>query len=205
MKHFWNDRYNREEYIYGLAPNQFFAAQLSQWQPGRLLLPAEGEGRNAIHAAKQGWEVLAIDFSEAGRKKALQLASQEEVDLTYQIDDITRSPYPTQYFDAVALIYAHLPKAQQGPFLQQMDQTLRPGGTLLMEVFHHEQLGNTSGGPKKIDLLYHEDELQALLKGWQIHLLEKASIQLDEGDHHQGPAEVVRVVAQKPGLQEGNT
>lgn len=204
MKRFWNDRYNGEDYIYGLAPNRFFADQLSQLQPGRLLLPAEGEGRNAIHAAKAGWEVLAIDFSEAGRKKALHLASQEEVDLTYQIDDITHYPYPTQYFDAVALIYAHLPKGQQGPFLQQMDQTLRPGGTLLMEVFHHDQLGNTSGGPKNIDLLYHEDEVQALLKGWQIHLLKKASIHLDEGEHHQGPAEVVRVVAQKPGLQKGN-
>ena len=54
---FWNERYAVTDYIYGKAPNEFFVEQLSTLTPGRILLPAEGEGRNAVYAAKQGWDV----------------------------------------------------------------------------------------------------------------------------------------------------
>lgn len=50
----------RSRIAYGTEPNAFFKAQLDQLTPGRLLLPAEGEGRNAVYAAKKGWEVAAF-------------------------------------------------------------------------------------------------------------------------------------------------
>jgi hypothetical protein len=61
MIDFWNARYSAAEYAYGTEPNAFFKAQLDQLTPGRLLLPAEGEGRNAVYAAKKGWEVAAFE------------------------------------------------------------------------------------------------------------------------------------------------
>jgi len=76
MIDFWNARYAAAEYAYGTEPNAFFKAQLDQLTPGRLLLPAEGEGRNAVYAAKKGWEVVAFDQSDAGQKKALKLAKE---------------------------------------------------------------------------------------------------------------------------------
>ena len=70
----WNDRYSNPEYAYGTAPNEWFKEQLTHLPgKGRILLPAEGEGRNAVFAAKQGWEVSAFDPSEAGREKALPI------------------------------------------------------------------------------------------------------------------------------------
>ena len=73
---FWNERFGKEEFIYGTEPNQFFKEQLQNLEIGTLLLPAEGEGRNAVYAATQGWEVSAFDISEQGRVKAIFLAKQ---------------------------------------------------------------------------------------------------------------------------------
>lgn len=52
MKDFWNERYATDVYAYGTEPNAYFKACLDTIpKPGRLLLPAEGEGRNAVYAA----------------------------------------------------------------------------------------------------------------------------------------------------------
>jgi hypothetical protein len=48
MKEFWNERYANEEYAYGEEPNEFFKQELARLQPGRILLPADGEGRNGV-------------------------------------------------------------------------------------------------------------------------------------------------------------
>ena len=73
MKEFWNQRYQNEEYVYGKEANVFFSEQLQKLEPSTLLLPAEGEGRNAVFAAKLGWEVTGLDYSEEAKKKALKL------------------------------------------------------------------------------------------------------------------------------------
>ena len=85
MKDFWNDRYGRAEYAYGKEPNVFFKEQLDQLQPGKILLPAEGEGRNAVYAAEKGWQASAYDWSENAYKKAMQLAEEKKVNIDYQI------------------------------------------------------------------------------------------------------------------------
>ena len=64
MKEFWNARYNTESYAYGKNPNQYFKDQIGLLPPGKILLAAEGEGRNAVYAASLGWDVFAYDFSE---------------------------------------------------------------------------------------------------------------------------------------------
>lgn len=72
---FRNDHYSENKTVYGENPNEFFKEQLLKLKPGRLLLPAEGEGRNAVFAAKHGWQVDAFDYSEAAKMKALTLAT----------------------------------------------------------------------------------------------------------------------------------
>ena len=72
MKNFWNERYSEKEYVYGEKPNVFFAEQLRQIAPGTIVLPCEGEGRNAVYAAANGWEVQAFDTSIIGKSKAIQ-------------------------------------------------------------------------------------------------------------------------------------
>lgn len=65
----WDRRYNQEEYVYGVAPNVFLKSLLDTLPVGSILLPAEGEGRNAVYAAQLGWQVDATDLSEMGKKR----------------------------------------------------------------------------------------------------------------------------------------
>ncbi|MEL0011261.1 MAG: hypothetical protein VW868_06830 [Bacteroidota bacterium] len=73
MKEFWNQRYSEQGYAYGTEPNEFFKEALLSYKEelhlgsSRLLMPAEGEGRNAVYAAELGFKVTAFDVSEQAR------------------------------------------------------------------------------------------------------------------------------------------
>ena len=105
----WDTRFGKEEYAYGTRPNEYLKEKLTGLTPGNILFPAEGEGRNAVYAAKLGWNVSAFDISTEGRKKALKLADQNQVGIDYQIGELQTLGYQEEQFDAIALIYAHFP------------------------------------------------------------------------------------------------
>ena len=85
MQDFWNKRYAETEFAYGALPNEFLKEQLQNLSAGKILFVCEGEGRNAVFAAKQYWNVEAFDLSAEGKKKALQLAEQNNVTINYQL------------------------------------------------------------------------------------------------------------------------
>jgi SAM-dependent methyltransferase len=196
MKEFWNERFAQPEYIYGKAPNVFFKEQIKLLERGSLLLPAEGEGRNAVFAALNDWVVHAFDYSEAAKRKALDLAREYEVKIDYQIlhaDDFVSGGD----FDVVAMIYAHFAGSERNRLIKELENSLRQGGYLLMEVFSKNQLGRSSGGPKDLDLLYSKDEIRALFPNIDFIILEETMAALDEGAYHQGEAAVIRAVGVK--------
>src|SRR5680860_1842183 len=94
MDDFWNERYGIEEYVYGTEPNQFYKELLKKLSPGKILFPAEGEGRNAVFAAQNGWDVTAFDSSTEGKKKAEKLAAAKGVSVKYIICLLYTSPSP---------------------------------------------------------------------------------------------------------------
>lgn len=194
---FWDERYSQQEYIYGEEPNVFFAEQLNKLTPGKIILPCEGEGRNAVYAATQGWSVSAFDSSEAGRAKAIQLADKKGVSIDYIIDDALTVTYPDNSADVVALIYAHFPPAVRKQLLKKVITWLKPGGCVIMEVFNPEQLNNSSGGPKDASMLYTEDIIKEDLGSLRIALLQTTQTVLKEGAYHEGNADVLRFVGVK--------
>jgi SAM-dependent methyltransferase len=197
MKNFWNERYDNQEYIYGKTPNVFFAEQLESLQPGEILLPCEGEGRNIVFAALKGWQARAFDTSETGKIKAEKLAAENNVNIDYLIDDALTVQYPPNSFDAVAFIYAHFPPAIRKKIHQKAITWLKPGGKILLEVFNPKQLQNTSGGPKDLSMLCTEDMLLDDFDGLTIELIETKTIELNEGKHHKGKADIIQFVATK--------
>lgn len=196
MKQFWDERYAEPHFVYGEAANAFFESKLKELAPGKLLLPCEGEGRQAIYAAAQGWEVDAFDQSEVGREKALQWAAKAGLSFRYTLQDAT-SYRPKAEYDAVALIFAHLPATHRQQFHRNMAAALQPGGVLLLEGFTPAQLAYTSGGPKDISMLFTVEMLQADFASLEIEWLEEKQVVLNEGPYHQGEAAVIRLIARK--------
>ena len=86
MEEMWNNRYANKAYAYGTDPNKFFKDSIQRFAlSGDLLLPAEGEGRNAVYAAMHGFNVTAFDISIEGKKKALALANKHKVSIQYEV------------------------------------------------------------------------------------------------------------------------
>lgn len=196
MKNLWDERYSQPEYIYGIAPNEFFAEKLSELEKGDLLLPAEGEGRNAVFAAINGWNVTAFDFSAEGKKKAQELASQNKVDIDYKI--LAAANYRSaSKFEAIALIYAHFNSKDRALLFPQLQKSIADGGSLIVEVFSKKQLGRSSGGPKDPDLLYSLEEVKESFPNFKFSILEEVAVPLDEGPYHQGEGMVIRAVGMK--------
>ncbi len=191
---FWNEKYAGEEFHYGLKPNRFLELMLESRPAGRLLFPCEGEGRNAVYAAKLGWEVYAFDQSEVARDKALALAEREGVEIHYSLADAL--DYEAEVsFDAVALIYAHFPPSIRAGVHRKLSGQLKPVGELWVEAFAPGQIELNSGGPKNVEMLYTPELLEADFGHLQIRQAEITKYKLDEGPGHSGMGEVVRLRA----------
>lgn len=198
----WNDRYSNEEFAYGEQPNNYLKQQLEKLMRGAILFPAEGEGRNAVFAARMGWEVSAFDISSAGKQKAIRLASANEVSIDYQVGELEELTYTPEQFDAVALIYAHFPASIKSLYHQKIDQLLRKGGTVIFEAFSKKHLDYITrnekvGGPKELDMLFSKEEILSDFANYEVIELVEQEIELNEGVFHNGIGSVIRFVGRK--------
>jgi SAM-dependent methyltransferase len=198
----WNDRYRDKEFAYGEQPNNYLKEQLEKLPPGKILFPAEGEGRNAVFAASLGWQVCAFDISAEGQKKALQLAKKNNVSIDYKVGDLQTVNYKADQFDAIALIYAHFPADIKSALHKSLDKYLRSGGTIIFEAFskrHIEFIAKNEkvGGPKDIAALFSVEEIRNDFNNYDIIELMETEIDLHEGIFHNGQASVIRFVGRK--------
>ncbi len=198
----WDERYNSEAFAYGEQPNNYLKEQLEQLTPGTILFAAEGEGRNAVFAAKMGWKVAAFDISAEGKKKAMQLAAANNVTIDYQVGELQTLNFTVDQFDAIALIYAHFPAAIKSSIHKMLDKYLRGGGTIIFEAFSKKHLDYLAkdekmGGPRDIESLFSVEELRADFPNYEIVELAEMEIELNEGAFHKGTGSVVRFVGKK--------
>lgn len=196
----WNDRYNRTDYFYGMAPNDFLASQSYRMKPGsRVLCLAEGEGRNAVFLARAGHQVTAVDSSDVGLKKAHTLARQHGVVIHTEVKDLADLSLAPGSWDAIVSIFAHVPSSVRQHVHDQVVQGLKPGGLMILEAYTPAQIGNHTGGPPKAELMMDANMLDAELEGLGVLLRWQGTRNIAEGLGHTGPGDVVQYVARKPG------
>ncbi|HTE24310.1 class I SAM-dependent methyltransferase [Flavitalea sp.] len=202
-KNSWEKRYKEKGHAYGEAPNLFFEEWLQKFEPGSILMPADGEGRNGVFAAKLGWKVTSFDLSEAGKTKALELAKENQVAMEYFVGDPGELSFERESFDVIGLIYAHFSAEKKSSHHKQLASYLKPGGIIIFEAFskQHLQLNSKNpevGGPKDINMLFSVAELNADFENYEPSILEEVEIILNEGTFHKGKGSVVRFVGRKP-------
>lgn len=198
----WNERYSKEAFAYGEEPNSYLKNQLQKLPIGKILFPAEGEGRNAVYAAKLGWNVAAFDISAEGKAKAMRLAEKNGVTIDYTVGDLQMLPFETGQFDAIALIYAHFPANIKSQYHTSLDKYLRTGGTIIFEAFSKKHIDYVTanekvGGPKDIDSLFSIDEIRSDFPNYEVLELAEKEIELNEGLFHNGIGSVIRFTGRK--------
>jgi len=197
MKEFWDERYSDEDYYYGQKPNDFFKIFIDNNPSGKILLPSEGEGRNAVYAALKGWSCNAFDFSVTAQKKAMTLAKKHSVEINYYLSDLEDFKIEENQYDAVALIFVHMKADIRKEFHSKIVESLKSGGKIVLEAFSKEQLAYNSGGPKDIDLLYSIKDIEDDFSNLGFFEIKKHEIRLNEGKNHKGVGSVIDFIAVK--------
>jgi SAM-dependent methyltransferase len=197
---FWNDRFSADQYVYGVEPNDFVEEAAATWltEPQAVLDLGVGEGRNAVHLARQGHTVTAVDYAVEGLRKTERLAEEVGVDVETMQADV-RDWRPARTWDAVVVTFLHLAPDERPALYALLRRCLRPGGLLIAEWFRPEQRteGYTSGGPPDVDMMVTTGELREHFGEAGIEKLTEAEPMLDEG-MHEGPGATVQFVWRRP-------
>lgn len=197
----WDERFDREDYVYGEQPNTFLT---DQWKklglaksPDSVLCLAEGEGRNAVHLATLGHEVSCVDLSKVGLRKAKQLADKHGVSINTEKADLATYETKPNFYQAIVMIFAHTPSAVRQRSLNQARQALRRDGYLILEGYSAAQIGRDTGGPSAADMMFDEQELRTIFAHDEILLCREIDRDIREGEFHSGIGSVIQFVARK--------
>lgn len=194
----WNERYTREPFAYGKEPNDFLKEFWSLIPMGKVLCLAEGEGRNAVFLAKQGYQVTAVDQSRVGLAKAQTLAAENGVEIKTAASDLKDFVIQPGDWQGIVSIWAHIPRLMRADLHKRSVAGLVSGGLFLLEAYSPQQLGKGTGGPPDLSLLMDLAEVRLELSGLNfVHSLEKDRPVI-EGKFHNGMGSVIQIVGKKP-------
>ena len=195
----WNDRFARDGYLFGRAPNAFVAAQGHRLTPGmRVLCVADGEGRNSVWLAERGLNVTAFDFAANALQKAHALADERGVRVAFAEADILSYAWDEASFDALVAIFIQFLSPEERPAVfAGMRKAVAPGGLFLLEGYRPEQVAYATGGPKNTAHMYTREWLTEEFAGWEILHLEAYDAEIAEGTAHSGRSALIDLVARK--------
>ena len=194
---FWNEKFSTTDYAYGTEPNDFLVSAVTNLKRGATLSLAEGEGRNAVWLAQQGFTVSAIEQSEKGVGKTLRLALKRGVIVMAERGELETFHIQPNSWDLVVSIYAHTPQELRRKLHRQVVAGLKPGGVFVLEAYTPAQIPNNTGGPKDASLMPTAELLRSELAGLVFDHIEEVERDVVEGSLHTGTAHVVQVVAHR--------
>lgn len=193
----WDKKYSVDEYVYGEAPNSFLMDMTGNLKMGSVLCLAEGEGRNAVHLAKQGFNATGVDSSIVGLQKAKMLAEKNNVSIKTIYSDLADYTIEENSWDSIISIYCHLPPELRKKVHKNIVSGLKKGGTFLLEAYTPKQLEFQTGGPPFAALMMELETLKEELNGLEFIHGQELVRNVSEGISHTGKGSVVQILAKK--------
>jgi cyclopropane fatty-acyl-phospholipid synthase-like methyltransferase len=195
----WNKRFASSDYVFGKEPNAFLVSQKARFHPGQTALSvADGEGRNGVWLARQGLDVLSVDFSPAGLAKAHLLAREHGVSLRTQQVDLAAWDWDIAPVDVIVAIFIQFADpAFRARLFARMKAAVKPGGLILLAGYRPEQVEYGTGGPSQRENLYTEAMLREAFADFTIEHLAAYDAEISEGDGHHGMSALIDMVARR--------
>lgn len=199
MRTKWDERYGDAEYAFGTEPNDFLRDETGRIPSGGdVLCLADGEGRNGVYLAEQGYTVCSVDLSEVGLEKANRLAVQRGVSIETVVADLAEYAVGEARWDGIVSIFCHLPSAVRASLHERVVAGLKPGGVFILEAYTPDQLAHETGGPSSEDLLMTAAALGCELSGLDLAVKREVERDVIEGSFHTGRAAVVQIAGCRP-------
>lgn len=196
----WNARYAQPSLLFGEEPSTFLRREARRLAPGgRVLCVADGECRNGIWLAEQGYDVVAFDSSSVAIEKARQWAGRRGAKLNFHVEGVDNWDWQPAAFDVAVAIFVQFadPETRRRLFTN-MWMTLKQNGLLLIQGYTPKQLEFRTGGPSNPEHLYTEPLLRELLPEADWLMVREYEDDLHEGSSHSGRSALIEAVVCKP-------
>jgi SAM-dependent methyltransferase len=195
----WNRRYAGDEFLFGTEPNAWLREHAGVWPSrGRILSVADGEGRNSVWLARQGFQVEAFDVADRAVEKARAFARREGVSVHYTVADVDGFAWPEAACDGVAAVFVQFADpATRVRLFDRMVRSLKPGGVLVLQGYTPAQLTHRTGGPSILSHLYTQDLLEQAFSALSILELREYEADIQEGQGHSGRSALIGLVARR--------
>lgn len=164
----WDRRYAEAALVWSAGPNRFVESELADLSPGRAIDVAAGEGRNSIWLAERGWDVTAVDFSQAGLDKGRELQARGggmELRIDWVRADAVEDDLGRGLYDLAVVAYLQLPADLRRTAVRRTFGSLKDGGTLFVVAHDSTNLTEGTGGPQEPAVLYTAEDVLADLDG----------------------------------------
>ncbi len=180
--------YTSHEPQFSLAPNGFVDRMTAERPPGTALDVAMGQGRNAVHLARNGWRVTGFDLSPAGLAAATEAAAAHGATIDAVLSSAEAFDFGNAAWDLIVMTYAVVPVTAPA-FAATITAALRPGGLVVIESFALEE-----GRPRR------PVDLDPVLLRAAYPDLDETAFELETAvaDWTLVPALIVRFAAQRP-------
>ena len=152
----WNRRYAGDEFLFGTEPNAWLREHVGSLPTaGRVLCVADGEGRNSVWLAQQGFQVDAFDIADRAVDKARAFARRQGVSVNFAVADVDGYAWPEAAYDGIAAIFAQFadPDTRTRLF-ERISRSLKPGGVLVLQGYTPKQLDYRTGGPPILSCVF---------------------------------------------------
>jgi 2-polyprenyl-3-methyl-5-hydroxy-6-metoxy-1,4-benzoquinol methylase len=195
----WNRRYAGTEFLFGTEPNAWLREHASSLSPqGRILSVADGEGRNSVWLARQGFQVDAFDVADRAVEKARAFAVREGVSVNFAVADCDGFAWPEAMYDGVAAIFVQFADPDmRARLFGRIVRSLTPGGILILQGYTPRQLEYRTGGPPILSHLYTRELLVSAFAEMSIIALRDYEAEVHEGQGHSGRSALVGLVARR--------
>ncbi len=182
----WDERYAATDRIWSGRVNPVLAAEAASLTPGRALDVGSGEGGDAIWLARQGWEVVGLEFSRVARERAALHAERAGVaDRTAWRDaDVRAWESGAERWDLVTSHFFHQPDQRLPDVVRRLADAVAPGGTLLVVGHHPADLATGARHGDPTWLFTAEDLVPAL--DLDVFALEAVDARTRTGPHPDG-------------------
>ncbi|OHA64262.1 MAG: hypothetical protein A2842_01740 [Candidatus Wildermuthbacteria bacterium RIFCSPHIGHO2_01_FULL_48_25] len=148
--------------FWDIFPDTFIRA-FAESVKGKVLDVGSGPGRDALILQKTGLEVMCLDASSA----MVEITKQKG--LASVLGDFNTIPFPNETFDGVWAYTSllHVPKAEVGKSLQEIQRVLKKGGVLGVGLIEGETEGYVESASMNLPryfAYYTKEEVEKLLQ-----------------------------------------
>jgi ubiquinone/menaquinone biosynthesis C-methylase UbiE len=107
---------------------------------GKLLEIGSGIGVDSVQLAKAGFEVTAVDLTEAAIEVARRFAAERNVSIDFRIANAERLDFADESFDVVYSfgVLHHTPDIEKA--VGEVHRVLKPGGKAYIMLYHQRSL-----------------------------------------------------------------